>query len=156
MIESSALNRRDGNECAAHSLTTRNETQTKQERKVVGLFWQVLILTKKNFILARRNVVGTLGELFVALLFVLILLLIRYVSDVERYADQANILANSTTPYATNANPINYVAANINISSSFTPIIYYYPDNDYVRNITIAACNIIQARQPRFNATSKR
>jgi hypothetical protein len=54
-----------------------SQENEKQQRKVVGLFWQILILTKKNFLLARRNVVGTVAEILVALLFVLILLLIQ-------------------------------------------------------------------------------
>ena len=131
-----------------------NESQLKQpQRKVVGLFWQVLILSKKNFLLARRNVVGTLGELLVAFLFILILVIIRYVNDAERYEDQANILGNGS--FATNANQINFVVKNINVSTNFTPIVYYYPDEPFVRHLMSGALKIIEKQQPLFNATCK-
>jgi hypothetical protein len=151
MTEKSSVTKR---EVSLNLPPDNNETQaTKQpQRKVVGLFWQILILTKKNFLLARRNVVGTLGEILVALLFVLILLIIRYVYDVTRYSDQANISAQTGS---TNANPINYVVYNINVSTNFIPKIYYFPNNPYVTSLVTAAFNIIQARQPLFMATCK-
>ena len=138
-------------ELSIHLPETSQEKE-KQQRKVVGLFWQILILTKKNFLLARRNVVGTVAEILVALLFVLILLLIRYVYDASRYSDQANIVASQS---ATNANPVDYVVKNINISTTFVPIIYYYPNNAYVLSLVTAAYTIINTQQPLFTATSE-
>jgi len=128
----------------------------KQQRRVVGLFWQILILTKKNFLLARRNVVGTLGEILVAILFVIIILLMRYITDVASFSDQTNIPTNSSSSSpATNFNRINYVVRNVNLSKDFIPIIYFYPDNSFVKNLTRDAIKIIEAQQPLFNATSK-
>ena len=133
------------------TLPPKTDDQVKP-RKVVGLFWQIVFLTNKNFILARRNIVGTLGEILVALLFVLILLIMRYVYDVSRYSDQANLSAGMQS---TNANPINKVVYNINLTNQFTPIIYYYPNNAYVVTLVTAAYNIIVAQQPLFSATRK-
>ena len=150
MAEKSSLTKR---EVSLDLPADNNETQTKQpQRKVVGLFWQILILTKKNFLLARRNVVGTLGEILVALLFILILLIIRYTYDVSRYSDQANISAQTGS---SNANPINYVVYNINVSTNIVPKIYYYPNNAYVLSLVNDSYSIIKARQPLFMATCK-
>ncbi len=153
MIEHTTASRRADD--ARNDLPVKlNESQSKQpQRKVVGLFWQVLILTKKNFLLARRNVVGTLGELLVAFLFILILVIIRYVNDAERYEDQANIVGNRS--FANNANQINYVVKNINLSTTFMPIVYYYPNELFVKDLMNDAFKIIQKQQPLFNVTCK-
>ena len=132
-------------QASAISLTLNNG-QVKQ-RKVVGFFRQVVILFWKNSILFRRNVAGTVAEVLVALLFVLMLALMRFISDVPRYSDQTN---------SYDSNPIKSVVQFINISTTSVPVIYYYPNNAYVLSLVTAAYNIIRAQQGQFTATRNR
>ena len=119
--------------------TSNGQAEIKSNK---SYFQQIIFLTNKNFILARRNIVGTLGEILVALLFVLILFFIRLLYDVTRNSDQSNTIT---------SNPINKVVNNINISTDFIPIIYYYPNNAFVLTLVQEAYRIIQTQ---VNSTS--
>ena len=112
------------------SIDIPGDNKVKQ-RKVVGFFKQTYILLWKNSILFRRNIAGTLAEVLVALIFVLILVLIRFVYDVPRYSDQTH--SNSES------NPIKNVVNFINISTTNVPIIYYYPNNAYILSLITSA-----------------
>lgn len=57
---------------------------SNQKRKVAEFFKQILILMWKNSILFKRNISGTIAEICVALIFVLILFLVRALADTSR------------------------------------------------------------------------
>ena len=113
-----------------------------EEHHVVGFFRQCIIIVWKNSILFKRNVSGTISELFVSLFFCFLILLMRYIVDVNVYADQ-----NSTT------NPSTYLISNM-ISRGNRSLILYYPDNSYVKSIVYSAITIISALKPLSNITS--
>ena len=116
---------------------------TVKQRKVVGALSQTRILFWKNSLLFRRNVSGTLAEIFVALLFVLMLLLIRYFADTAHVADETNTLK---------SNPVLNVVDFLNVTSG-RPNIIFYPNNDFVRSIVSRACQLINVSVSKFNAT---
>jgi hypothetical protein len=121
----------------------KSDESNMKERQVVGFFRQSVILFWKNSLLFRRNVSGTICELVVSLLFLLILLILRYFVDNISYSDQ-----DSTT------NPLIYVTAAINTTTSRN-YIYYYPNNAYIRAIVARAYQIIRSTTPTFSASSK-
>lgn len=109
------------------------------ERKVVGFFKQLLILFWKNSILFKRNILGTLVEILAALVFVLILVFLRYFVDSVRFTDQTNIARS--------------VFDSINATTNRS-LILYYPNNTYVKDLVTNAYNLIKTQKPSFNATS--
>lgn len=109
------------------------------DRKVVGFFKQLLILFWKNSILFKRNILGTLVEIIAALVFVLILIFLRYFVDSVRFADQTNIARS--------------VFDTINATTNRS-LILYYPNNTYVKDLITNAYFLIKTRKPSFNATS--
>jgi hypothetical protein len=116
-------------------------TNVQDERKVVGFFRQSVILFWKNGLLFRRNISGTIAEIFVALLFLLILVFMRFFVDSNKYEDQ-----NSTT------NPLRYLMTTINVTSNRN-LIMYYPNNAYIQGIVENAYQMIKLIVPAFNAT---
>jgi hypothetical protein len=122
--------------------------QSKYEkRKVAGFLRQCLILMWKNSILFRRNIAGTIAEICVALLFVLILFLVRILADTAHYNDQ-NLFRNPPIPI------IDQINATTNRS-----LIMYYPNNSFVFGIVQRAYTLIRLKTSQnnsiFNATSK-
>jgi len=113
----------------------------QDERKVVGFFRQCVILFWKNGLLFRRNISGTIAEIFVAVLFLLILLLMRFFVDSNKFDD-----------YNTTNNPLKYVMSTINITSKRN-LIMYYPNNAYIKDIVENAYQMIKLIVPDFNAT---
>ena len=111
-----------------------------ESRKVVGFFRQSVILLWKNSILLRRNISGTIAEILVALIFVFILLFIRYFSDSTSVSEQ-----NSTINKVRNV--IEYVNFTTNRS-----LIMYYPNNAYVQSIVNDAYSLIRSQVPMFKA----
>ena len=112
-----------------------------KERQVVGFFRQTIILFWKNSLLFRRNISGTICEVFVALLFLIILLFMRFFVDSNKYVDQ-NV----------ENNPLKYLLSSINVTSQRS-LIMYYPNNAYIQGIVEQAYQIIKTIQPAFNAT---
>ncbi|CAF0703608.1 unnamed protein product [Brachionus calyciflorus] len=111
-----------------------------KERKVVGFFRQILILIWKNWLLFKRNISGTIVEILVSVLFVFILLFLRFFVDSTKVNEQ-NI---------TN-NPIRNVLTAINVTTNRS-LIMYYPNNNFVRDIVTSAYYLIKSRRPTFNA----
>nr|APD26552.1 ATP-binding cassette transporter subfamily A member 3-like X2 protein [Brachionus koreanus] len=112
-----------------------------KERKVVGFFRQFLILFWKNWVLFKRNIAGTITEICVSLIFVLILLILRFFVDSSRIDEQN----------ATN-NPNFNVLSLINATTNRT-FIMYYPNNAFIEGIVTNAYNLIKTQKPIFNAT---
>lgn len=113
----------------------------ENKHKVVGVFSQLRILLWKNRILFQRNTSGTLAEILVAFLFVLILLVLRFFVDSTRFPEQNS---NNTL-----ARPI---LNTVNVSSNRS-FIMYYPDNLLVQEIMIYTIQLIRSANSRFNAT---
>ena len=111
------------------------------EHKVVGVFKQIWILLWKNWILFKRNISGTIAEVGVAFLFLLILLVLRFFVDATQSSDQALI---STSPLDS-----------INVTTG-RYYIYYYPNNAFVQSIVSNAVTFIKASVPLFNVTGKK
>nr|UOU03315.1 ATP-binding cassette subfamily A3-like 2 [Brachionus rubens] len=112
-----------------------------KERKVVGFFRQILILLWKNGVLFKRNISGTIVEIAVALLFVFILVFLRFFVDSTKVDEQTY----------TN-NPIRNVLQFINVTTNRS-LIMYYPNNSYVQSIVTNAYMLIKSKRPTFNAT---
>jgi hypothetical protein len=115
-----------------------------EDRQVVGFLRQAVILFWKNGLLFKRNIAGTICEILVALLFLAILLLMRYFVDVSSFSDQDSV-----------TNRLIYVTAAINATTGRN-LIMYYPDNPFIQGIAQQAYQIIKHIRPDFNATSKK
>nr|QUF59430.1 ATP-binding cassette transporter Abca3-like2 [Brachionus angularis] len=112
-----------------------------KDRKVVGFFRQTLILLWKNGILFKRNVSGTLVEILVSLLFVFILIFLRFFVDSTKYNEQSFV-----------SNPIRNVLDAVNVTTKRS-LILYYPNNSFVQEIVTNAYYFIKKQKPNFNAT---
>lgn len=113
-----------------------------KERKVVGFFRQFLILLWKNWVLFKRNIAGTVTEICVSLLFVFILLILRFFVDSTKIQEQS-----ATT------NPTINVLSQINATTNRTYLMYY-PNNAFIQGIVTNAYNLIVSYKPNFNADS--
>jgi len=126
---------------------TITNQSSHDKRKVAGFFRQCLILMWKNSILFRRNIAGTIAEICVALLFVLMLFLVRILADTAHFNDQ-NLYRNPPVPI------IDQINATTNRS-----LIMYYPNNSFVFGIVQRAFTLIRLKTSKndsiFNATSK-
>jgi hypothetical protein len=113
------------------------------ERKLAGFFKQIQILFWKNGKLFLRNKLGTFGELIMAFIFILMLLIIRY------FVDSQAVAAKTDT-----TNPL------LPVLASFRPtrgknVVLYYPNNDFIRglvNATMADLTVVNAT---FRPSSK-
>jgi len=106
-----------------------------KERHVIGVLGQTRVLFWKNSLLFRRNVSGTLAEILVAFLFVVILLVVRYFADTGRINDQTNAL-NGTNPVA---NVVDFLA----LTPRNRTNIYYHPPNDFTQALVGRAIELI-------------
>ncbi len=106
------------------------------ERKVVGFGRQTLILLWKNGLLFRRNILGTFMEIIISLINVFVLLIIRYVVDVRKYATQDNF-----------GIPLIYL---MSISKQKKTVLFS-PNNAYIKMIVENAFNIIKKAKPNYN-----
>ena len=118
----------------------RKEKQPKQ-KKVVGPFRQVWILIWKNWILFKRNILGSIVELFSTYLFLIMLVLLRFFADVRYSSDETSVTS-----------PTRNVIDNINTTTGRTNI-YYYPNNALIQGIVTSAVTLIQTQVPAFTAT---
>lgn len=115
----------------------------KEHHKVVGVLAQIRILLWKNRLLFQRNTAGTLAEILAALVFALILLLLRFFVDSAQFFDQ-----NATSTVSRS------ILSNVNTSTNRS-LIMFYPNNPFVQTIVTNAYTAIQSQSSRFNATSK-
>ena len=104
-------------------------------RQIAGAWKQFRILSWKNFILLKRNKVGTLAECLVAVCFIFMIFTNRQLTDIE------------SLPKINN----NYVdvISKINISNKTTTV-YYYPNNGFVLSIVTNAIQLILNRKSPF------
>lgn len=122
----------------------------KPNRKLAGLFGQIAIIFYKNLLLHKRNKLGILFEL-IFILFSLILLLLSYYSNEVESNKQifyTEKIASSLPVYIDNG----------------TPKIFYYPNNEFIKQIVRRAFDDVmveifgvnQSSPDFFNNTSKR
>lgn len=114
-----------------------------KERKVVGFFRQFLILFWKNWVLFKRNIAGTITEICVSLIFVLILLILRFFVDSTKVNEQSAI-----------NNPNFNVLSLINATTNRT-LLMYYPNHPFIEGIVTNAYNLIKTQKPVFQVSSK-
>lgn len=117
-----------------------NSKLVTDERKIAGTFRQFIILFWKNGKLFRRNIWGTLAEILMALVFILMILFLRYFVDLTVYNDQTTM-----------TNPPMGIFDRANASNR--SYIYYYPNNPFIASIVTNAYNLIQNRTTNFTAT---
>ncbi len=115
-------------------------SEKTQERKIAGRFRQFVILFWKNGKLFRRNIWGTLAEILMAFIFILMIVFLRYFVDITIFND-----SNSRT------NPALGLFDKVNASNR--SFIYYYPNNSFTQSIVTNAYTLINARSPNFTAT---
>ncbi|RNA17620.1 ATP-binding cassette sub-family A member 3-like [Brachionus plicatilis] len=112
-----------------------------KERKVVGFFRQFLILFWKNWVLFKRNIAGTITEICASLIFVIILLILRFFVDSTKIEEQN-----------ANTSPIFDVLSLINATTNRTYLMYY-PNNSFIEGIVTNAFELIKSRKPVFSVT---
>lgn len=115
-----------------------------ESRKVAGPFRQFQILFWKNGKLLLRNKLGTFGEMIIAFLFVFIVMIIRYLIDTADFNEDTSI---TNTPRSV-------------LIGTYTDFdkenVYYYPENDFVKNIVESAmAEISRANRGRFRPNGK-
>jgi hypothetical protein len=124
------------------SVVTRGNKERKvKKRQVVGVFMQIWILMWKNWVLFKRNIKGTLVEILVSYMFVIIIVLLRILIDTTQYYDQT-----STT------NTVSNVIDQVNTTTGRT-YVYYYPNNAFIQGIVTNAMSMIQTEVPAFTYT---
>lgn len=135
---------------SAHSMDGAiTKDTTANEREIAGRFRQCIIMFWKNSLLFRRNVWGTLAEIFMAFLFALIILLLRYFVDVTVYPDQSSTNGTTFISY----NPLLGLFDAVNASNLTN--IYFYPNNSFIQEIVTNAYTLINTAKPNFTATCK-
>jgi hypothetical protein len=108
-------------------------------QKVAGFLKQVSILTWKNSILIRRKKLSTILEIVLSLLFISMLLTIRYFVEKVPIPDQFNPIYNVMDYFQV------FTGKNL---------ILYYPNNPLIQRIIMNAYDFIRTRKPWLNATS--
>lgn len=116
-------------------------------RKLAGFFAQIRILFWKNGKLLLRNKTGTFAELFMALLFVLMLLLIRFFVDAS--------LSNDDNDTDIKSNPELDLFNNVTLLRGRYKV-YYYPNNVFIQGKVVAAMAKIYAYNPNFTVLSNK
>ena len=96
-----------------------------EKKKLAGFFRQMIILFWKNGKLFQRNKSGTFAELLMAVLFILILVAIRFFIDVTAFDAQT-----------TSSNPAQNILASAKMQPGKSKI-YYYPNNTFIRSIVL-------------------
>ena len=124
----------------------KNEADGEDKRKLAGFWKQILILFWKNGKLFKRNKLGTFAELFMALLFILMLLIIRY------FVDSTTVTVDTDT--SLKSNPLLPIVAPIRLMKG-TSCVYYYPNNNLIKNLVTNAMADLTGVNASFNPSSK-
>ena len=119
------------------------EKSAVKTRKIAGFFAQIRILFWKNGKLLIRNKLGTFAELFMAFLFIFILLAIRYFVDAKLTADDNDSEFTS--------NPERDLLYNATLMKGRYKI-YYYPNNIFIRTKVVSAVTKIYNYNENFTA----
>lgn len=101
-----------------------------QNRKIAGFFKQIQIISWKNLLLYRKNVSGLLSEIIFSCLFTLIFVILVYYSR-PQYKSKNEF--NPTMPVQ------NFFNEEIFNTTDY----YYYPNNQFIRDLVINSSKII-------------
>ena len=101
-------------------------------RSIAGSFRQTQIILWKNLLLTRRNVVGTVFEILLSILFMAILLLMLYFPTISFYND------NSSRPQDV-IDQFNPYFMNYKLTGNFL----YHPNTPLARDLTYRALKMI-------------
>lgn len=123
--------------------------------KIVSLPYQIFILLWKNGILFRRNIFGTLLEVFCPLLFLSILLIMRYFIEKIKYYDQYNFSRSIFDVFIEPPQVSLTALSQIEEDRSNRNLIFYYPDTEFIRNIVTNAAKLLQDNNKDFRPQSK-
>ena len=111
--------------------------------KIAGLARQVYILSWKNFVLARRNYVGTLLEVVCPFIFIAFMVIIRYFIERFKYDDEFM----SVPPTQTSD------ILNLFNRTEGRDLVLFYPNNDLIKTLVDNAVVFIRLYNPGFTPT---
>ena len=105
--------------------------------KLAGFVAQIRILMWKMFIILRRNIIGTLLEIFCPYMFVSFMILIRYFIERLKFKTfsylQTNVLELHPMTVQQKRN-----------------LILFYPNNEFVRTLVNNAAKLLTVKNPDF------
>lgn len=104
-----------------------------QQRKIAGFFRQIQIISWKNLLLYRKNISGLLSEVIFSCLFTLIFVILVYYSKPQIFAKEEQKLSIPVTNF-------------FNEEIFNTTDYYYYPNNEFIRELVINSSKIILAK----------
>ncbi len=110
----------------------------RKSLKIANLPRQVLILMGKNFIMFRRNIVGTLVEIICPILFLLILFIMRYFVEKIVYPQQFNLPRSFQTLQ----------------SSQTRNLVLFYPNNTLIQSLVNKTVQSLAEYNFEFTPTS--
>jgi hypothetical protein len=106
-----------------------------KEFKIASLGKQTTIILWKNALLMSKNILGTVCELLLSLLFVVILYFIAYYNIPNLQPDEYN--------------ERQYFMSKFNASKDKQ--VFYYPNNEFVGELIADAYKVLKAHQPTLN-----
>ena len=115
-----------------------NIAKPKEIRKIASGLQQIRMLLWKNVIISFRSIGTIIAEFLGPIIFLGLIILVRYLFSVYSYPAQSNSLKNVFELYS----PI--------VSGIAQPIVLYYPNNSFILGIVKNAVNVIQAAVPSY------
>ena len=112
--------------------------------KIASVSKQILILNWKNFILLKRNILGTLLELACPLIFISFLLVIRYFIERIKFFNQYS-----------QPNSGNVLELYVNSMSQEKVLVLFYPNNKLIQELVENSMQFLKLKNPQFAPTSK-
>jgi hypothetical protein len=112
--------------------------------KIASVPKQILILNWKNFILLKRNILGTLLELACPLIFISFLLVIRYFIERIKFFNQYS-----------QPNSGNVLELYVNSMSQEKVLVLFYPNNKLIQELVENSMQFLKLKNPQFAPTSK-
>ena len=111
--------------------------------KIASLPNQILILNWKNFLLFRRNLLGTILELIFPFIFISFLLIIRYFIERIKFFNQYN-----------QSNSGNVLELYVNLMSQEKILVLFYPNNKLIQELVENSVRFLQLKNPEFSPQS--
>ncbi len=118
--------------------------------RIANLPRQVAILLWKNLILFRRNIFGTMLEIFCPLLFLSVLLIMRYFIEKIKYYDQYNFPRSVFSVYAAPPQLSLTALSQVSEDRSNRNLIFFHPETEFIRQIVQNAADLLQANNKDF------
>jgi hypothetical protein len=111
--------------------------------KIASLPNQILILNRKNFLLFRRNLLGTILELIFPFIFISFLLIIRYFIERIKFFNQHN-----------QSNSGNVLELYVNSMSQEKILVLFYPNNKLIQELVENSVRFLKLKNPEFSPQS--